>query len=138
MCTRLKGVLPEIISDTQAAFVSERPITNNILVAHKMVHALRTNGSVSEEYMAIKTNMSKAYDIVKWHFLETLPEKMGFDRVWVRWTMACVTTVTHTILLNRRTHGFIKPERGIRQGDHLSHFLFILCDEALVHTLNKA
>lgn len=72
--------------------------------------------------MAIKTDMSKAYDRVEWNFLEVLMEKMDFDRVWIRWIMACVSTVSFSVLLNGNSHGFIRPERGIRQGDPLSLF----------------
>ena len=52
--------------------------------------------------------------------------------------MACVNTMSYTVLLNGRTHGFIKPERGIRQGDPMSPFLFIMVAEALVSVLNNA
>ena len=94
LCNRLKRVLPQIISETQGAFVSERLISDNILIAHEMVHGLKTNINVSEECMAVKTDMSKAYDRVEWSFLEVLLEKIGFDRRWVCWIMACVSSVT--------------------------------------------
>lgn len=138
LCDRLKSILPEIISDTQGAFVQGRLISDNIVIAHELVHGLRTKDSVAKEFMAVKTDMSKAYDRVEWCFLEELLEKMGFDRIWIRWVMACITTVSYSILLNGRSHGFIKPERGIRQGDPLSPFLFILCAEALVSKLNQS
>ena len=132
LCNRLKTVLPEIISETQGAFVSGRIISDNIIIAHKMIHGLRTNTKVAESWMAIKTDMSKAYDRVEWNFLEVLLEDMVFDRVWVRWIMACVSSVSFSVLLNGNSHGHIKPEREITQGDHLSPFLFILFAEALV------
>lgn len=138
LCQRLKPILPALISDTQGAFVSERLISDNILVTHEKVHGLRTNESIGKQYMAIKTDMSKAYDRVEWPFLEALLENMGFDHIFVRWIMSCMTTVSYTILLNGQTHSIIKPERGLRQGDPLSPFLFILCAEALVNVLNVA
>lgn len=81
LCDRLKTLLPSIISDTQGAFVSGHLISDNIMIAHEMVHGLRTNSKVTDEFMAVKTDMSKAYDRVEWCFLEVLLEKMGFDRV---------------------------------------------------------
>ncbi|XP_013594838.1 PREDICTED: uncharacterized protein LOC106303003 [Brassica oleracea var. oleracea] len=138
LCNRLKIILPDIVSDIQGAFVSGRLITDNILVAHEMVRALRTKDGVDSDFMAIKTDMSKAYDHVEWCFVECLLERMGFDRKWVTWISACIGSVTYSVLLNGSQHGFIKPERGLRQGDPLSPFLFILCAEAQVSTLNQA
>lgn len=63
---------------------------------------------------------------------------MGLTRTWIEWVMKCVRSVSYTVLLNGQTHGHIKPQRGIRQGDPLSPFIFILCAEALVHVMNKA
>lgn len=66
---RLKRILPGIISETQAAFVKGRLITDNILLAHEMVHALRTREAISSDFIAIKSDMMKAYDRLEWSFL---------------------------------------------------------------------
>lgn len=52
--------------------------------------------------------------------------------------MICVSLVSYSMLLNRRSHGFIKPKHGLRQGDPLSPFIIILCAEALIHTMHHA
>ncbi|KAL0728180.1 hypothetical protein Bca4012_024273 [Brassica carinata] len=138
ICSRLKSILPQLISQTQGAFVEGRLISDNLLVAHEMIHGLRTNPNCKRDYLAIKTDMSKAYDRVEWSFLEVLFRKMGFNNTWIGWIMKCIQSVTYTVLLNGQTHGHITPERGIRQGDPLSPFIFILCAEALVHVMNRA
>ena len=61
--------------------MSGRLITDNVIVAHEMVLGLRTSSSISSDYMAVKTDMSKAYDRIEWSFVETLLERMGFARV---------------------------------------------------------
>ncbi|KAG7568115.1 Reverse transcriptase domain [Arabidopsis thaliana x Arabidopsis arenosa] len=116
LCSRLKVWLPAIVSDAQGAFVLGRLISDNILLAHEMVHALRTNPDCNEDFMAIKTDMSKAYDRVEWNFLEELFLRLGFDRKWVDWIMICVRSVTYSVLLNGNSYGFIKPERAELEG----------------------
>ena len=86
--------------------------------------------------MAIKLDMSKAYDQVECVYLERLMEKMGFCARWVALMMSCVKTVSYSIMVNGEPMGMIHPKRGIRQGDPLSPFLFLLCTEGL-HALIK-
>lgn len=88
--------------------------------------------------VAIKIYMSKDYDIVEWCFLYKLIRKLGFGDKWVTWATFCVTSVTYTVLVNDRAHGFVKPGRGIRQGGQVSLLVLILYMETLVHVLNNA
>ncbi|XP_048611782.1 uncharacterized protein LOC125586041 [Brassica napus] len=79
LCQRLKRVLPGLVSETQSAFVAGRQISDNIMIAQEMFHALRTKPGGRSKRMAIKTDMSKAYDRMEWSFVEAVMRKMGFS-----------------------------------------------------------
>jgi len=88
--------------------------------------------------MAVKTDMSKAYDRLEWEFISLVLSRMGFHPKWITLIMQCITTITYSFLINGSPRGRVKPSRGIRQGDPLSPYIFILCSEVLLRLCNKA
>lgn len=65
-------------------------------------------------------------------------EKLGFSSLWISWIMECITIVFHSVLINGEPHKFIQPSRGLRQGDNLSPYLFILCAQGFSNLLRQA
>ena len=131
-------MLPFVVSDTQSAFLSSCLITNNILVAFETLHYLKRKTQGKLGFMALKLDMSKAYDRVELSFLEKAMLHMGFLERFVKIIMSCVTSVSYSVLLNGEPTGNIKPSRGLHQGDPLSPYLFLICAMGLQGLLHKA
>lgn len=117
--------------------MSERIITDNILIAHEMLHHLQSKRMGKLGFMALKLDMSKAYDRVEWIFLEQIMMKMGFSQKFISLISMCIRLVTYSIMLNGQPHGLITLGRGLRQGDSLSPYLFLLVTEGFHALLKK-
>jgi hypothetical protein len=138
IANRLKKVLPHVISSNQSAFIPGRLITDNVLVAFEAMHTMDRRMKGREGYMALKLDMNKAYDRVEWNFLESILQKLGFAEKVVRLMMTCVRTVKYSVLVHGKSYGNITPTRGLRQGDPLSPFFFLLCAKGLSFLLQRA
>ena len=113
-------------------------ISDNVIMAFEVLHYLKNLGSGRNFQMVAKLDMSKAYDRVEWTYLRAILLKLGFHRNRVELLMACVTSATFAVMVNGEPHGYIKPTRGLRQGDPLSPYLFLLCTEGLSALIRKA
>jgi hypothetical protein len=88
--------------------------------------------------MFIKLDIQKAYDMVDWRFLCKTLEAFGFSSQWINLIFQCISTTRFSILINGTPEGFFESSRGLRQGDPLSPFLFIIMAEAFGRALSKA
>jgi hypothetical protein len=138
LASRLKPILDAFISPNQSAFIPGRLITDNVLVAYELTHFLKNKRSGNDYYVALKLDMSKAYDRIEWHFLHSMMHKLGFDERWINLIMQCVSSVSYRIRVNGCLTGEINPSRGLRQGDPLSPYMFVLCAEGFSSLLNDA
>ena len=138
MTKRLQPLLSGIISENQSAFVPGCAISDNVLITHEVLHYLKSSDAEKRCSMAVKTDMSKAYDRLEWDFIKCVLLRLGFHEKWVGLVMQCVSTVTYSFLINGSPRGKVTPSRGIRQGDPLSPYIFILCREVLSGLCNRA
>ncbi|OMO90013.1 reverse transcriptase [Corchorus capsularis] len=138
LTNRLKEILPSIVGQNQSAFVPGRMIFDCSMIAFETVHYMKNKRRGNENHMALKLDLSKAYDRVEWIFLEGIMSRMGFSTRWVHLVMQCVRTVSYSILVNGVQTRRIVPSRGIRQGDPLSPYLFLLCMEGFSSLLQHA
>lgn len=131
LANRLKVLLDKLISASQSAFIPGRLISDNIIVAHEILHFLKRKNQGKDGYVALKIDISKAFDRVEWSFLYTVMAKMGFSPRWINLILECISSVKYTVLHEGDEIGPILPTRGLRQGDPISPYLFIIIVEGL-------
>ena len=88
--------------------------------------------------MICKLDIEKAYDTINWEFLFQVMGKMGFGVRWMSWIKWCISTASFSVLVNGSPTGFFPSSRGLRQGDPLSPYLFVIGMETLSCLLNRA
>lgn len=128
LANKFRKVLPEIIGETQAAFIGGKQILDGVLIANEVIDHWKKS---RVGRLILKIDFEKAYDCVNWKFLLDMLSKFGCGERWCRWIRACISTSSLSILINGSPTEEIFPQKGLRQGDPISPFLFNVVVEAL-------
>lgn len=132
---RLKVIVSKHIFREQFGFLEGKQIHETIGVAQEGLNSIKLK---KLKAVVVKIDLSKAFDWVNWLYIRMILIHMGFRLVFVNWLMACLSSVSFSILLNGSTTTFLQTERGIRQGCALSPLLFLLVAEGLSIYLAEA
>lgn len=136
MTNRLQLVMPSIIDPNQCAFVKGRSISDAILLANELVSDF--NRKTGKPKMCLKADLSKAYDTVRWNYICIILKKMGFPARWIKWTYMCMSTATFQVLVNGEPSRVFGSTNGLRQGDPLAPYMFVIAMQGLTAMMNHA
>jgi hypothetical protein len=135
LAKRLGKVMDSIISKNQSAFIKGRHLADGVVVVNEVVDlAKRTK----KECVIFKVDFEKAYDSVSWSFLKYMLRRVGFGDKWRAWMKACVCCGKLSVLVNGCPTEEVNISRGLKQGDLLAPFLFLLVSEGLSALTQKA
>lgn len=125
---RLKPLLPLLISQEQTGYVEGKQILDGIILSHELIHSLKL---LKKPGMLLKLVLSKAFDKLSWNYIKQILLPFGFNSPSTQWVMSLSLSPSFSILVNGFPAHPFQSSRGIRQGDPLSPFLFILIPEGL-------
>ena len=136
LVAKIRPILDKIISPAQSAFIPNRWIAENQVIVQEMLHSFKSR-KTKPGLMAIKLDLQKAYDRVNWSFIQAVLLHLGFNQTVTSWIISCISSVSFEVLVNGGKTECFKPSRGLRQGDSLSSYLFILGQEILSRMLDS-
>lgn len=124
-----------MIDKSKTTFIKGRIILDGVAVLHEVLHEIR---ATKEEVFILKIDFEKAYDRVRWEFLEEVLREKGFDPLWISWMRQLVRGGQTAVNNNGHIGSYFRNKRGVRQGDPISPLLFNIIVDALAGILDHA
>ncbi|GKG20284.1 RNA-directed DNA polymerase, eukaryota, reverse transcriptase zinc-binding domain protein, partial [Tanacetum coccineum] len=119
----------DIVSDVQSAFIADRQILDGPFILNEVLQWCKVK---KKQALIFKVDFEKAYDSVRWDFLDEVLNKFGFGEKWCKWIQACLKSSRGSIIINGSPTEEFQFGKGLKQGDPFAPFLFILIMESLL------
>lgn len=137
LVNRLRPHLTNLISPLQGAFIKGRDAADLFLLAHEVLHSMNKSKS-KKGSIILKLDIRKAFDTISWQFIQTLLHAYDLLDQWISLVNSCLSSMEYTPIFNGIKLNPFKPSRGVRQGDPISPYIFILAMEYLSIQIQQA
>lgn len=130
-------VINKLIGPCQTIFLKHRHIVDNAIINQEIVRHFKQIKGKRDSFI-MKINLEKAFDQIEWSFVKHTLTYFNFPDKAINLIMSCISTSSVAVLVNGTKTGYFEPSRGLRQGDPISAYIFILYMEVLSHNINEA
>ncbi|GAU38423.1 hypothetical protein TSUD_396030 [Trifolium subterraneum] len=135
LADRLASIMPSLISEEEMGFIHGRDIKDCLCIASEAANLLHNKSYGGN--LALKIDISKAFDTLEWSFLLKVLKRFGFNEIFCNWINVILQSAFLSVSINGKAHGYFNCSRGVRQGDPLSPLLFCLAEDVLSRSISK-
>ncbi|MCI22150.1 RNA-directed DNA polymerase (Reverse transcriptase), partial [Trifolium medium] len=127
--------MDKLISNNKSTFIKGQMLIDGVLTVNEVVDLAK---KAKRRCLIFKVDFEKAYDSVNWGFLEYMLRRFGFGELWISWIRACVCAGNLSVLVNGSPTKEVNISKGLKQGDPLAPFLFLMVVEGLGSVMARA